>query len=135
MSLWVFLLTPVDTWDSYYFELFFRLVLFIKEFLIKKEFNSVLYSSEHCEITFPSKFIFVFIPYFAETILLKIFFVKSGGVGKEDIKGVAYRGGSNLLHTVTASSTTTIATRTTTRFCTDIIEVWWFSRIYIQNSC
>ena len=86
MGLWFFLLTRGDTWDSYYFELFSRLVLFIKEFLIKKAFNSVLYSSEHCEITFPSKFIFVFIPYFAETILLKNCCQKSG-VGKKDIKG------------------------------------------------
>ena len=41
--MFVFLLTPFDTWDCYYFESNLRLVLLIKEVLIQKHVTSFCY--------------------------------------------------------------------------------------------
>ena len=63
LTMFLFLLTPVNTWDRYYFESVVSLVLLIKAFVIKRASNFVLYSSKHEEVTFSHELIFVFIPY------------------------------------------------------------------------
>ena len=83
----IFLWTPFDTWDCYYFESNLYLVLHIKMLFIKKACNFVLQSSKHEEITFPHEFTPVFILYSIGAILSKNV-VKSGGFGKKYKRGI-----------------------------------------------
>ena len=69
--MFIFVSTPFDNWDSYYFESNLSLVLLIKVFLKKKACNVVLQSSKLEEIILPQDFIFAFMPYFIGLILPK----------------------------------------------------------------
>ena len=61
--MFIFLVTPVDTLNCYYFE--------SNVSLINKACHIVLKPSKHKEITFPHEFLFVFIPFIIRMILLK----------------------------------------------------------------
>ena len=69
--MFIFLLTPFDTSDCYYFKINLSQVLLVKVLLTKKACNIVFWSSKNEEITLPQEFTFVFIQYFNGTILLK----------------------------------------------------------------
>ena len=86
LTMFLFLLTPVNTWDRYYFESVVSLVLLIKVCVIKRTSNFVLYSSKHEEVTFSHELIFVFIPYFVGVILSRKC-QKCGGLAKKYDKG------------------------------------------------
>ena len=82
--MFIFLLTPSDAKDYYYFESNLSLVLLIKVFLTKKSskheertFRHEEITFCHEEITFRHEFIFVFISYFIGEILSQNF-VKCG---------------------------------------------------------
>ena len=69
--MFIFVSTPFDNWDSYYFESNLSLVLLIKVFLRKKACNVVLQSSKLEDIILPQDFIFAFTPHFIGMILPK----------------------------------------------------------------
>ena len=69
--MFLFLLTPFDTSDYYYFKSNLSLLLLMKGFFTKNTCNVVLQSSKHEEITLPEEFMVVFILYFIGTILSK----------------------------------------------------------------
>ena len=84
IRMFIFVLTPFDTWDCYYFGL---------NLSLGKAFNIVFYFSKNEEITLPHKFIFVFIRYFNGMILSKKF-AKSSRFRKKIKTGVViYRKG------------------------------------------
>ena len=88
----IFLSTPFDT-DCCYFESNFNLVLLVKVIPIIKAWKLVFQSSSRNEeITLLHEFIFVFIQYFIEAILLKRCCQKRGG-WKKDKKGEGHIGG------------------------------------------
>ena len=64
LRMFIFLLTPFDTWDCYNFESNLNQVLLLKVLYIKKACNTVSQSPKNGEITLPHEFIFVFIRYF-----------------------------------------------------------------------
>ena len=65
--MFISLLTPFDTKDSYYSKSNLRLVLLISV-SYKKACNVVSKSSKNEEIIFPREFILVFVPYFIGAI-------------------------------------------------------------------
>ena len=69
--MFIFLLTPFDTRDYYYFKSNLSLLLLTKVFLTKNTCNVVLQSSKHEEITLPEEFMVAFILYFIGAILSK----------------------------------------------------------------
>ena len=94
--MFIFILSPFDTWDCCYFGLNLSLVL-----LTKKASNVVFQFSKNEEITLPHELIFAFIRYFTGAILSKKSCEK-WEVLKRDKRGRRwpYRGVSNLLHTM-----------------------------------
>ena len=80
-AMFIFLLTPFDTWDCYYLVSNLNLVL-----LIKKSSNVLLWSSKDEEITLPQGFICVCIWYFIGAIQRKV-------LSKVEVLGKPYKVG------------------------------------------
>ena len=77
-AIFIFVLTPFDTWGCKLFGVKSQPVDVYKSVAYKKPCNNVLYSFKHEEATFPHAFVFVFIPQFFGAILSKKCFQKWG---------------------------------------------------------
>ena len=77
-AIFIFVLTPFDTWGCKLFGVKSQPVDVYKSVAYKKPCNNVLYSFKHEEATFPHAFVFVFIPQFFGGDIVKKMFSKVG---------------------------------------------------------